>query len=73
MEIYTSPLPPTPTPDLGYENSTFGFCAALSLICGGGGRVGGAVGLLFPFILSKIVVKIVVKMTVVRGKICVGR
>ena len=38
----------------------------------GGGGFGGAVGLLFHFILSKIVVKITVGW-VVRGKICIGQ
>ena len=69
LEIYTSPLPPAPAPNLGKENSTFWLLRSFILDLGGWGR--GWVCLLFHFILSKIVVKIALGWAV-RGKICIG-
>ena len=64
--------PPPPSTIKARKIARFGFCAASSSTFFGGGGVGGAVGLLFHFILSKIVVKITVGW-VVRGKICIGQ
>ena len=47
MEIYTSPLPPIPAPDLGQENSTFSLLRSFILDLAGGG--GGCGWLPLPF------------------------
>ena len=71
LEIYI-PSPPPPPPQIKIGKQHVLALAQLHPRLLRGGGVGGAVCLLFHFILSKIVVKITVGW-VVRRKICIGQ